>query len=67
MHNISLPKQLQFQVIVVAPNFRVSVLGNLYIEGEAPGNQMLRDQVTHEGIEVNLKEFYFEDFKCFNR
>ena len=37
-----------------------------YIEGEAPGNQMLRDQVTHEGIEVNLKEFHFEDFKCFN-
>ena len=54
-------------MIVVAPNFRVSVLGNLYIEGEAPGNQMLRDQVTHGGIEVNLEEFHFEDFKCFNR
>ena len=67
MHNISLPKQLQFQVIVVAPNFRVSVLGNLYVEGEAPGNQMLRDQVTHEGIEVNLKVFHFKDFKCLNR
>ena len=36
------------KVVLVAPNFRVSVLGGLYIEGEAPGNQMLRDQVSIE-------------------
>ena len=30
----------------MAPNFRVSVLGGLYIKNEAPGNQMLRDQAS---------------------
>ena len=34
------------QVVLVCINFRLSVLGGLYIPGgKAPGNQMMRDQV----------------------
>ena len=34
------------QVVLVSLNFRLSVLGGLYLPGgEAPGNQMMRDQV----------------------
>jgi carboxylesterase type B len=37
-------------VVVVSLNYRVSVLGGLYLRGAAPGNQGMRDQVTHSGL-----------------
>ena len=33
------------QVVLVTANFRLAVLGNLFLPGAAPGNQMLRDQL----------------------
>ena len=34
------------QVVLVTANFRLAVLGNLFLAaGAAPGNQMLRDQI----------------------
>ena len=38
------------QVVLVSLNFRVSVLGGLYLPGgKVPGNQMMRDQVQEAG------------------
>jgi len=49
---------LDKEVVLVAPNFRVSVLGGLYIKGEAPGNQMLRDQIaTLQWVSKNIQYF----------
>jgi len=49
---------LDKEVVLVTPNFRVSVLGGLYIEGEAPGNQMLRDQIAAlQWVSRNIQNF----------
>ena len=41
---------LMAQVVLVSLNFRVSVLGGLYLPGgKVPGNQMMRDQVQEAG------------------
>ena len=41
-----LAENLLTQVVLVCLNFRLSVLGGLYLPGgKAPGNQMMRDQV----------------------
>jgi len=47
------------QVVLVCINFRLSVLGGLYIPGgKAPGNQMMRDQVMGlQWVQENISKF----------
>merc|ERR1719341_2708398 len=47
------------QVVLVCLNFRLSVLGGLYLPGgKAPGNQMMRDQVAGlHWVRDNISKF----------
>jgi len=47
------------EVVLVCINFRLSVLGGLYIPGgKAPGNQMMRDQVLGlQWVQENISKF----------
>merc|ERR1719334_861337 len=47
------------EVILVSLNFRISVLGGLYLPGgQAPGNQIMRDQVLGlQWVQENIQRF----------